>query len=214
MTITDALIDGAVLGDKDAQWKVCKGMQGAIKKLAESFCKQRPDLDMDDLIQEGYLCVLRCCDGYVSKDRKAKFSTYAFRAILNTFILVSDRTWRQRLCGYGTCLVPEAGMNEESSRSQGVEMPSESEESAGSRSQGAIDEMIGLGFTELEIHVMMARDGGDRASRALLTFAQIGGMLKISEREAQDTYKSAILKADEIKNATLRHGCEAGRLHG
>ncbi len=206
MKITDAMIDGAVLGDKAMQWKVCKGMQGAIKKLANSFCKQRPDLDIDDLLQEGYIVVLRCCDGYVKKDRKALFSTYAFRAILNSFIRFSDRAWRQRM--YSPWQGKYVASSEENEPGMMVEdgmahedsdgNTTEPGESAEARSREALDEMLGLGFTEREIHVMMARDGGRLGDKALLTFEQIGEILGISKKASQEAYESAIMKREKL----------------
>lgn len=191
--LPDHVIDDAAAGDRAAQWKVCKSMQGAVKKLATSFCQQRPDIDIDDMIQEGYLCVLRCVAGYVSKDRKAKFSTYAYRAILNTFIRFADRSYRHRIiiCGIGKCSIDEEGSVAAEAYGAGL--------SAALRSIAALDELRAVGFTEDEIYVLIARTGG-KPGAVLATFDEIGLLLGIPRKTAQDAYESAMLKAEAVRD--------------
>lgn len=73
----------AQAGDRAAIGRICKGMEGAVVKTATNFSVAFPVLEFDDLIQAGYLAVLKCIRGFNPKRKTAKFSSYCYSAILN-----------------------------------------------------------------------------------------------------------------------------------
>lgn len=83
--ITAALLAKAQDGDREAAGEVCARMEGAIKSVAVAFAKQYAALDLDDLIQEGYLAVLRALKRYDPSIGRARFSSYAVEAVFNIF---------------------------------------------------------------------------------------------------------------------------------
>jgi RNA polymerase sigma factor (sigma-70 family) len=83
--ITLAMLAAARAGDRDAQGQVVLGMEAAAKAVALWFIRHYQDaaLDMDDLIQEGLMSVLRTIQRYDPSRGEATFSTYAYEGIMN-----------------------------------------------------------------------------------------------------------------------------------
>jgi RNA polymerase sigma factor (sigma-70 family) len=75
------VIARAKTGDKDARDQIVLGYKNMIYRDAHKFGRAY-GIEIDDLVQTGYMAVMRAIDGY-EPDQGYKFSTYAARAIRN-----------------------------------------------------------------------------------------------------------------------------------
>jgi RNA polymerase sigma factor (sigma-70 family) len=83
--ITDAMIRRAKAGEHAAISAIVLAMEPQAKAVAVWFVRHYRDaaLDLDDLIQEGRISVLRSISGWDFARGEAQFPTYAYESILN-----------------------------------------------------------------------------------------------------------------------------------
>lgn len=84
-------IEAAKAGDRAAQGRITSHMTGACKQTARAYSKKYQYLGYDDLVQEGYMAVLRAVKKW-DRARDTKFTTYAFQAIRNRAWIMARRT--------------------------------------------------------------------------------------------------------------------------
>ena len=71
-----ALAARAKSGDRAAMAGICASQNGLVKQIAVSYARQSPHVEIDDLIQEGYLAVMDAAKWF-DPSKGFKFSTYA-----------------------------------------------------------------------------------------------------------------------------------------
>lgn len=85
--IAAELIARAQNRDRDAVEQIILRMQGRVKTQAIKFAKSNPSLELDDLIQIGYIAVWKAINRYVPGSSDADFGTYATASVINAFRL-------------------------------------------------------------------------------------------------------------------------------
>lgn len=84
-------VGAARRGDREATGRILSHMTAACKDVASYYTQRFSHLNFDDIVQEGYLAVMRAIKRW-DKDREAKFTTYAFQAIRNRAWIMARRT--------------------------------------------------------------------------------------------------------------------------
>lgn len=105
VSITLALLAQAQARDQEAAGQVVLGMEAHLKAFAKNFARRFPSLDMDDLLQEGRLAVLRAINRWEDRPGGADFKSYASDAILNIFRRLALRAGTR--AGHEQTLGPE-----------------------------------------------------------------------------------------------------------
>lgn len=188
--ITEDMLAKAKLGDRDCCGQICKMMEPAIRTIVVRACKSYPHLDMDDLIQVGYLTVLKAIRRFDPDRKTAAFSSYAYESVLNKV--------RSAIAVESKHHGPQLGLSEDGVRAKlpqrvpidGVELSAIEEPS---QWVGADTEFFGR-LSQLEAKIVALRLWGPMSGKRPTSWADIAKEVGVTRADCESIYMDAIEK--------------------
>lgn len=83
--ITPEALAAAKGGDRDMIARIVRHCEPLVQAVANGFTAGRPDVEADDLLQDGAMVVMRCIDRYDPGRGESTFENYITVAVTNQF---------------------------------------------------------------------------------------------------------------------------------